>query len=69
MRMHFFIVYASGVFSHVTYILGGYGNAFLRVKSNLKTQSSLLPGFEPVNLWLQGCDAIQYAMEKPFNAL
>lgn len=57
MRMHFFIVYASGV-----------GNALLREKSNLKTQSSLLPGFKPGNLLLRGCDAIQYAMEKPFIA-
>lgn len=46
----------------VTYIQGGYENAFLKV--SWSENPELLPGFEPGNPWIQGLDDSQYAMEK-----
>lgn len=45
-----------------TYIRGGYGNALLREKQPENSKSA---GIKPSNTRVQGCDASQYATEKP----
>lgn len=62
--MFFGFLSTSVTFLKSNYILGGYRNALL---SGPKTRSSIQPGFEPGNPWIQGCDGARTCLINNFD--